>query len=351
MTLDSQAVDQAFQEAIEKKTFSGAQVLIGIGKKSLFSACYGRHSFESADREVQEDSLFDVASLTKPLVTATLALKALESQEFSLDQPVRDFFPQFVRKDEILLFHLLAHTSGLPAWLPLYKEVPFQGPSYENVQDRFIEEIHQVNLESRVGEKRIYSDLGFILLGFILEKVTGRRLDQLFRQHISEQLSMRDSFFNPLGHSVAEELMVVSGYSHDRKKILRGRVHDENASSLGGIAGHAGLFSNTRDIEKFVHDFWGHWREDASKKFFGPGVFPKLGWDTVSQPKSQAGTHFSEGSFGHLAFTGCSQWLDPVDKKYVILLTNRTLSEGPESAIKEFRPKIHDLLIKHFLQR
>jgi CubicO group peptidase (beta-lactamase class C family) len=114
---------------------------------------------------------------------------------------------------------------------------------------------------------------------------------------------------------------------------------------LGGVAGHAGLFSTSEDLEKFVHHLWACQSDPVWQQFIGAGVWPKLGWDTVSRPQSQAGSYFSEQAIGHLAFTGCSLWLDPADKKYVILLTNRTLSAQSDQAIRAFRPMIHDLLL------
>jgi CubicO group peptidase (beta-lactamase class C family) len=340
-----EAIDQAFASAIEQKIFSGAQVVVGRDTKRLFSACYGRCGFRHGDGKISEPTLFDVASLTKPVVTSALALCAVQEGKLALDQPLRKLLPDCTRKEEIQVRHLLAHSSGLPAWLPIFQETVGKKQTAEEIRQVFLTEIGQVSAEARVGERRIYSDLNFILLGFILERIYEQGLDELFWDSISNPLGMASSTFNPLEHQIQSGQIVLSGVSPVRGMALRGEVNDENAAALDGVAGHAGLFSTAMDLEKFVHHFWKHYPEALWQQFVGPEASPKLGWDTVSRPQSQAGSYFSEQAIGHLAFTGCSLWLDPTDKKYVILLTNRTLSAQPDQDFKEFRPKIHDLLL------
>jgi CubicO group peptidase (beta-lactamase class C family) len=340
-----ESIDQAFLSAIEQKIFSGAQVIVGKGKDRLFSACYGRCGFRHGDGKITEDILFDVASLTKPVVTTTLAIRAVQAGKLALTDPLRKWLPDCVRKEEMQIRHLLAHNSGLPPWLPIYQETLGKNQSADEIRQVFLTEIAQVSAEARLGERRIYSDLNFILLGFILERAFEQSLDELFWEYLSKPLEMSRSTFNPLEQEFQAGQIVLSGVSSVRGKPLRGDVNDENAAALGGVAGHAGLFSTAHDLEKFIYYFWGHYTEAAWQQFVGAAVSPKLGWDTVSRPQSQAGSYFSDGSIGHLAFTGCSLWFDLQDKKYVILLTNRTLSAHPDRDFKAFRPMIHDLLL------
>lgn len=340
-----EAIGRAFGLALEQKIFSGAQVIVGQEKKRLFHACFGRCGFRHGDGKISDETLFDVASLTKPVVTATLAIRAVQEGKLSLDQQVRQWLPDLNRKEEMNIRHLLTHTSGLPAWLPIYQETAGKNQSAEEIRQVFVNEIGQVTAETRLGERRIYSDLNFILMGFILERVYEQSLDELFWEFLSQPLKMTCSTFNPLEHKFQPSQLVLSGVSKARGMPLRGEVNDENAAALNGVAGHAGLFSTACDLEKFVHFILDHEEQPVWRQFIGPDVSPKLGWDTVSRPQSQSGSYFSDQAIGHLAFTGCSLWFDLRDKKFVILLTNRTLSSQPEQFMKIFRPKIHDLLL------
>lgn len=340
------SVAQVFKTAIDKKIFSAAQVVVGQGKKRLLAGSFGRLGYRQRDPKCSEETLFDVASLTKPVVTTTLSLMAVQKNKISLEQKVSQWLPDFVRKEDVRIRHLLSHQSGLPAYLPLYREVLGKDLSPEEIQKIYVSEITRVDSSAPLGKKRLYSDLGFILLGFLLEKVYGERLDDLFWEQLSKPLAMEHSTFLPLENSYGINQIVISGISEVRQKPLRGEVHDENAAALGGVAGHAGLFSTADDLEKFVHYVWDHADDPVWKKYIGGDVMPKLGWDTVSQPQSQAGSYFSDEAIGHLGFTGCSLWLDPKDQKYVILLTNRTLGHVSEKHFKTYRPKVHDLLIQ-----
>lgn len=332
------AIDQSFQQAIGEQIFSGAQLLAGRGRQRLFEGYYGAVSWEEGALPVSEKTVFDLASLTKPIVTASLTLKWHEAKRLNLETLVSHYLPAFARREEITLRHLLNHTSGLPAYLPIYEEFLDSQKPYQEIKNRFIEEIHQVTLEARVGEKRIYSDLGFILLGFILENIGQERLDSLFHQEIVPEWNLEGLDFHRLPYSGDIRMTAATEACSWRNKTLQGEVHDDNAYVLGGVAGHAGLFGTAGAVEKFIHSLWRRWNE-------GKSFDPDLGWDRVSRPKSQAGTFFGPQSFGHLAFTGCSFWLDPADQKYVILLSNRVHPTRGGDGIKSFRPRVHDLVM------
>jgi Beta-lactamase class C and other penicillin binding proteins len=360
MTISIQKIDQAFQEAIRAQTFSGAQVLIGHGKETLFEKPYGSLSGAPGTAAVNSDTLFDVASLTKAVATTTLMMSAAEGRYVVLDDPVERYLPEFNRAEKLTLRQLLDHTSGLPDWLPLYLEVAGKGFSKDEIEEFYTVEINRTPLRHPPGEKRLYSDLGFILLGFILEAVYSEPLDSLFESRVAGPLGMRQSLFNPLSSlsRVDPQNIAATELCPWRNKTLIGEVHDDNAYVLGGVAGHAGLFSRASDLEKFIRFLFATWTggevlftPETLRKFVGPRLEFKLGWDTVSPEGSQAGQYFSpKSSLGHLAFTGCSLWLDFNDQKYLILLTNRVHPTRDGEAIKEFRPRVHDLLVETFLE-
>lgn len=349
------SIDQAFAQALQDKAFSGAQVLLGKGKETLFRASYGKTSSQPSAPVVNDKTLFDVASLTKPVVTTTLILRELEKGTLYLEDPVQEYLPDFSGKEEITIAHLLAHNAGLPAWRPLFEKVSPNPPPRSEVKKIYLDEISETPLEAPVGERRIYSDLGFILLGFLLEEIHGKGMEEIFYQNFADPVNLNRSFFNPLegpGGLGKDEIAATEECSL-RQRLLQGEVQDENAFFLGGVAGHAGLFSPGGDLELFIHFLWDVLAKKNSlvgketlQKFIGQGVLPKLGWDTVSRLKSQAGQFFSTQAIGHLAFTGCSLWIDLADQKYLILLTNRVHPSRDNEAIKEFRPRLHDLLLE-----
>jgi len=281
----------------------------------------------------------------------------VQEKLLNLDDPVAKHLPDFDRKEKITLRNLLEHSSGLPAWLPLYQELADKNLSYDHTVDLFTQRINQVDLIQAPGEQRLYSDLGFMLLGFILEELHALRLPTLFETFIAERLALTQSFFNPLQFPTLVDVtsIVATEDCPRRGKVLQGEVHDDNAFALGGAAGHAGLFSNASQIRKIVALILDTMKGEetiltpqALGQFIDPKFRFQLGWDTVSPEGSQAGKYFSsERSIGHLAFTGCSLWLDGSDQKYIILLTNRVHPKRDNDAIKEFRPRIHDLLIEH----
>ncbi len=343
-------IHQAFAIALQQGVFSGAQVCVGRGEEAIFSACYGTVSSVSEAKRVRHDTLFDVASLTKPVVTSTLAMLAVQRGQISLQDPVQAYLKNFHRAEEFTIEQLLSHTSGLPAWRPYY-EICKEASHFPEMAKRcYQEKIAQEPLESPPGQQRRYSDLGFILLGFILEKWGMDSLANLFQSHVGLPWNLNEGFFSPLDqldNVVATENCPVRRYQ------VCGEVHDLNAHALGGVAGHAGYFSTAKNLERFIHGLWRAWEghepllhAETLRLFLGHMRHPKLGWDEVSRPHSQAGNYFSEDSFGHLAFTGCSLWMDPRDKKYIILLSNRVHPRADNEAIKKFRPHVHDLLVE-----
>jgi len=352
-------VETLFSEALRDKLFSGAQLIYGRGDTTLKRACFGTLRTDPDSEPVGDYTLFDIASLTKPVSTASLAMLACERGELDLEEEVRHYLPEFQREARIRVIDLLQHLSGLPAWLPLYESVRGKGWTYPQIQSQLIDAIAAAPAAAPLGTERIYSDLGFILLGFILEKVSRQRLEVLFRERVAGPLGLQQTLFNPVNHpdQASPRDIAATEVCAWRGRLLWGEVHDDNASVMGGAAGHAGLFATAGDVERFARAILAAERgtspwinREIFGRFLGHEVFPKLGWDTVSPQGSQAGSQFAAASsVGHLAFTGCSLWLDFSDGKYLILLTNRVHPSRDNDGIKAFRPKIHDAVVGTYL--
>lgn len=347
----------AFAEAIDAKVFSGAQIIHGVGDEIRYQGAFGQVNEQPDSRAISANSLFDVASLTKPLATTSLFMLAQQEGVVDLESPIQNLLPNFQRSESLSLKHLLAHDSGLPAWLPLFEEVRNKGWNYDRLRDFYIERIAATPLLARPGANRVYSDLGFILLGFALEKIFGRRLEPLFQEKVAAKLALAQTLFHPLNHidRIVAQDIAATEICPWRGRLILGEVHDDNAHVLGGAAGHAGLFGSAQELACFAREILAAkegqgrlFKPETIELFLGSKARPKLGWDTVSPSGSQAGSRFSvPDSVGHLAFTGCSLWIDFSDKKYVVLLSNRVHPRRDNEAIKQFRPKIHDLLLQY----
>ncbi len=348
-------IDSLFRKAIEEQGFSGAQILLGKGQERIFYQHYGTTHRESGFQPVDQKTLFDMASLTKVVSSLCLAMSAYQQGKLKLEVPIKTYLPSWQGSPDISIEQLLAHTSGLPDWAPLYQDFKGHGLSYSQIKEAFIQKISQIPLKQAPGTGRLYSDLGFILLGFILEEIFQARLEGLFEVEVAQKYGLKNTFFNPL-----EKVSVPIAATENcpwRKRLLIGEVHDDNAWILGGAAGHAGLFSCALDLEVWIRAIFriaqGQHSVLSQETFNRFSQFDKalsLAWDRVSQPKSAAGKYFSDKTLGHLAFTGCSLWMDFSDKKYVILLTNRVYPHRENSIIQVFRPQIHDLLLENFTE-
>ena len=267
-------------------------------------------------------SVYDLASLTKVVATTTLALMAVREGRLVLDQPVPRYLPAFrgAGKDRVTVRHLLTHSSGLRADRALWRETP--------TPDSALGLVNATPLDTLPGIRMVYSDVGAMVLGEVLERVLGGRLDRLAEQRIFNPLGMPDTRFRPPASWVPH----IAATEYDtawRKRIVRGEVHDEKAAWLRGVAGHAGLFGSATDLLTFGEWLLGELqRGDATAREFTrrqevvAGSSRALGWDTPS-PNSSAGTRLGPGSFGHTGFTGTSIWIDPSRQLVIVLLTNR----------------------------
>jgi CubicO group peptidase (beta-lactamase class C family) len=343
-------VDRIVAKAVQERAFPGAVVAVGRGGALVHLQPFGRLTYDADAPAVRSDTLYDLASLTKIVVTTTAVLMLTDEGKMDPERPVSTFLPEFRggAKDRVTVTQLLAHASGLDWWAPLYQEL--------TGKDAFVRRIAAAPLVYEPGTRSLYSDLGIILLGEIVERVSGKALDAFARERIFAPLGMRDTGFRP-----GPELLARVAPTEDdpwRGRVLRGEVHDENAFAMGGIAPHAGLFGTAHDLARFAQMWlWGgvydHHRFAARalvERFAQPAGIPgstrALGWDTPSAEGSSAGTLFSRRSFGHTGFTGTSLWIDPERELFVVLLTNRVHPTRANDAIKAVRAAVADAVVR-----
>lgn len=347
---DFAKVDELINTAVKEKVFPGAVLLVWKDGNVLYEKPYGLFTYEVNSQKVTTETIFDLASLTKVISTTTAAMICIDRNLFSLDDKVINFIPEFGvnNKENITIRNLLVHNSGLAAWKKFY------GRGLD--ENGVLEEIFNSELEYKTGTKMVYSDLGIITLGKIIEKVSGLSLDEFSKKEIFEPLKMNSTFFNPVD-SLKNFCAPTELDNYWRNKLLRGEVHDETAALLGGVAGHAGLFSTANDLSKFMEMMInkGIYNNQRIIKQETVDIFTQkksdqssrgLGWDTKSEKGSSAGDLFSMISFGHTGYTGTSIWADRSRNLFVVFLTNRVYPSRENTKIISFRPRLHDAVIK-----
>jgi beta-glucosidase-like glycosyl hydrolase/CubicO group peptidase (beta-lactamase class C family) len=347
---------RVLKAGIEGGTAPGAVALVARRGKIVLERAVGRLSYDEDAAPVTRETLYDLASLTKVVVTTTLAMMLYERGRLDLDAPVTSYVPEFKggEKDRVTVRDLLAHSGGLLWWTDLYKR--FEGKPPAESRDGYLRTIYSMPLDYSPRAKMVYSDLGILLLGEILERVTGKDLKSMAREEIFEPLDMDDTMFQP----DASVLSRIAPTELDpwRGRVVRGEVHDENAFGLGGVAPHAGLFSTARSLAQFaqmmINGGAGNGRRLLNPETIAlfttranlvPGSSRALGWDTPSE-SSSAGRFFSVSSYGHTGFTGTSLWIDPERELFVILLTNRVHPTRENPKITDLRPAFHDAVAR-----
>ncbi len=337
------------RDVIEARAFPAASLAITWRGKLIALKALGRFTYGPDSPEVRPESLFDLASLTKAVATTTMAMILYERGVLDLETPVVALVPEFAaddaRRRAITLHMLLAHSSGLPAYEKLFLQA--------KTRDELLRTAFCVPLAADPSARAVYSDIGFIVLGVALERLADERLDRFCHREVLGPLGMTRTVFNP----PAEWRSTIPPTADDRNfrnRVIQGEVQDENASVLGGVAGHAGLFATAEDVAIFAHAMLNGGspilRPETVARFTRRESSPKntsraLGWDTPSSP-SQSGQYFSARSFGHLGYTGTSLWIDPERELSVTLLTNRTWPDCKNHTIKEVRPKFHDTVVE-----
>jgi CubicO group peptidase (beta-lactamase class C family) len=371
--MDFHAVEHATEEAVKQGVFPGAVILVGRGEEVIYQAAFGWRSLVPDQRPMQLSTIFDLASLTKPLATTIAIMLLVNDKKLALDDRVSRFMPAFdvFTKGSTTIRHLLTHSSGLPAWKPYYQEVISceMSEKTELVASRtaktfVLEQIHRERPLSEPGTQAVYSDLGFIVLGEIVETITASNLDRFCHDRIFKPLALSSTAFFDSTQARTERIQALGSMIAAtevcpwRRRVLCGEVHDDNAFVMGGVAGHAGLFSSARDIHTIIACLNQSLRGDNSllpqslvqefltKDDSVTDSTHALGWDTPSTEKSASGMHFSQKSVGHLGFTGTSIWWDLEKNCHVILLSNRVHPTRNNEKIKQFRPSIHNLIMQ-----
>ena len=367
-------VEREMDAAVSRRVFPGAVLLVREATRVFYLRAFGQRSLIPEVTPMSEDTIFDVASLTKPFATSIAMMLMVKEGKIALDDRVTRFFHNFgvYGKTHITFRHLLSHTAGLAAWRAYYKDIVqierrggrINFLATQGAKAYVYQEIHRERLESPPGTQALYSDLGFILLGAAIEEVSGMPLDRFCHERIFRPMALRATGFVDLTQLRARRLQPVTDMIAPtercswRKKILCGEVDDDNAYAMGGVAGHAGLFASAKDLDTMLRrlkdcyqginqmippvimrEFWKRDAAVADSTWC-------LGWDSPSATGSSAGAHFSPHSVGHLGFTGTSVWLDLERDRHVILLSNRVHPSRDNDAIKAFRPFIHDLIVQ-----
>lgn len=343
-------VDQVLEKAIAERAFPGAVLAVGKDPALVHLKAFGRQSYQPAAPPVTPDTLYDLASLTKVIVTTTVAMMLVDEGKMDIDTPVSAFINGFRggAKDRVTVAQLLTHSGGLKWWAPLYEEL--------KGKDAYLQRIVAMDLDYEPGTKSVYSDLGVILLGEILERVAGESLEALAKRRIFTPLGMTDTGYRP-PPALLTRIAPTEQDDKWRRRLLHGEVHDENAYALGGVAPHAGLFGTAPELARFAQlllngGVYDNQRlvsratvERFTRRAGVPGSSRSLGWDTPSEGSS-AGTLFSARSFGHTGFTGTSMWMDPERKLFVILLSNRVHPTRENNAIREVRRSVADAVVR-----
>ncbi len=341
------------EKAIAARAFPACSLAVTFRGELVAHKALGRFTYDPVSPEVTSANLFDLASLTKVAATTAMAMILYERGLLDLEAPITAIIPEFAgqfasddpRRREVTLRMLLAHTSGLPAYEKLFLRA--------HSREELLQAAFTTPLAAAPGARAEYSDIGFIILGVALERLADESLDGFCQREIFGPLGMTHTTFKP-AHSLKNSIPPTADDRTFRHRIIQGEVQDENASVLGGIAGHAGLFSTAEDLAIFAHAIvnGGHpilrssTVELFSRRESAPeGTSRALGWDTPSAP-SQSGKYFSSHSFGHLGYTGTSLWIDRDRQLSITLLTNRTWPDCANQAIKQVRPAFCDAVIE-----
>jgi CubicO group peptidase (beta-lactamase class C family) len=344
------------EAAITDKAFPGATLAVGYrGKVSLHS--FGKQTYEAKSRNIAIDTMYDIASLTKVVATTTIVAKLAEGDfpvRLDLDANVERYLPEWSSgpqpewRRRVTVRHLLTHTSGLPP----FKEYWRTSKSKRDTLDKIFAE----PLDYEPGTKEVYSDLGIILMAEIIERLTGQRLDTLAREYIFSPLAMSNTMFKP-PKKLWPEIAPTEIDNQYRHRLIQGEVHDENAAAIGGVSGHAGVFSTAPDLAAFCQmllngGVYAHQRilrRATISEFMEPqqlsGGTRTLGWAVPTEGGS-SGHFMGPHTFGHTGFTGTSIWIDPDRQLFVVLLTNRVHPTRENQKLAKVRPALHDAVME-----
>jgi CubicO group peptidase (beta-lactamase class C family) len=371
---DLTPVDALIEAAIADGAFPGACYAVGRNGEVRIKSL-GRYMYCPDSQPVADDTLWDLASVSKVVGCTTAAMLLADDGKLNLDEPVAKHIPEFAQngKESVTPRNLLLHNAGFPGWIPYHK-------TPELSADQCIAQLYAAKPTYPIGTKTIYSDCSMIALGKLIERLAGQGMDQLLKDRVFAPLGMTRTMYNPNKQDHAADCAPTESLEdwrikarEHRKELppkrgaqchpdehlyVQGEVHDPSAYMIGGVSGNAGLFSTAADLARFSQMmldqgiFWGrrllkpetvqHWTTRLS-----PESSRALGWDTRSE-KSSAGTKFSPQSFGHTGYTGTSLWIDPTNHMFAALLTNRVHPTAENSKLIRFRPEFHTAVATAF---
>jgi beta-glucosidase-like glycosyl hydrolase/CubicO group peptidase (beta-lactamase class C family) len=345
-------IDDVVVQAISDSAFPGAVVLVAKDGIVVHNEAYGAYTYEPSSKLVDNTTMYDLASVTKVTATTSAVMRLYDEGKIRLEDPIVKYIPAFGQKgkEKITVYNLMVHNSGLPAWRTFY--------TFCSDPQCVLDSIFSTELVYKTGDSTVYSDLGLITMGKVIEKVSGVTLDKYVDSVFFKPLGMKNTMYNPpaklISHIAPTE---VDNYWKKTGTAVRGRVHDENATTLGGVSGHAGLFSTASDLAILLQmelngGTYGGQRylKEGTIRMFTKRQSEKstrgIGWDTRSfKGYSFVGSQFSDKSFIHTGFTGTSVAVDPTRNLIVVFLTNRVYPTRNDSKLFDVRPKVHNAVV------
>jgi len=352
-------VKRLLNKGVRDGVYPGAVLLVAHKGRTVLVQEAGHRAMPPA-APMTLDTVFDLASLTKPLATSVALMKCVDEGKIDLDQPLGSLLPKPLgNKKDLTARLILAHCAGFNDWEPFYLKLVESAP---DIRKQLLREwIIEAPLVYQPGEQTLYSDLGFMILEWVIEECTRMPLHDFLHRSLYSPLSMNKTFFSGSAFpmSVEEDQIAATEDCPWRKRVIKGSVHDENAFAIGGYSGHAGLFGTAGDIHTLLNLLMSHFlgnrndyfKPETVRAFFTRQDFVKdspwaLGWDTPSPQGSSSGRYFSEKTVGHLGFTGTSVWMNLEQDVLVIFLTNRIHPTRKNEKIKAFRPELHNLVMQ-----
>ncbi|HEX2788211.1 MAG TPA: serine hydrolase [Ignavibacteria bacterium] len=358
-------IDNFISNGVMSSVFPGGQLLIAKSGIVIYDKVFGSYTYDENSPHVTKSTLYDLASLTKVVATTPAIMKLYEMKKLDVNDKVAGYIPEFANngKEDITIKNLLLHNSGLKAWIPFYQTC--------SGKEDVLNTIYNISLDYTPETKTVYSDLNAVLLGEIVERVSGKSLEEFCREYIFKELDMQNTGFN-LNSTQKGLAAPTENDVYWRKKQLQGEVHDECAYLMGGVSGNAGLFSNAEDLYKYMNmlikrgEYYNpHSNRLVIEEMFKPETVDlfttrfsnfsyynsrALGWDTKPEPKgstrTQCGEMMSENCFGHTGYTGTSIWYDKDRELLIIFLTNRVYPTRDNTAMRDFRPDLHNKIIE-----
>jgi CubicO group peptidase (beta-lactamase class C family) len=360
--LASDRIERLLRKAQQRKVFAGAALLVAAGGEVIYHRVVGHARTDPAPRLLARDTRFDLASVTKALATTTAVMLAVDDGRASLQEALGARLPLPAPLGRATPWHLLTHSSGLPAWRPLHEawaaaRAAGAVDGQRAAARRWLRgQVAQLPLEHRPGQTARYSDLGFMVLEWWLEEVFGRRVDHVLGERFFAPLACHHTGYVDLDDPppVPRAGFAATERCPWRGQVMDGQVHDHNSWAMGGISGQAGLFSTTADVHRMLGALWRCWRGRPGpvsaatvRRFWLPSGVPgssfRLGWDGPSATGYRScGQYLGPATVGHLGFTGCSVWLDPDRGAWVVLLSNRVHPRADNPRLRALRPVLHD---------